>query len=70
MQYLFLSALTIVARIHTDPRKFLDVLESEKCIYVPLKVLQSMGGFLNVLENVVSSLLYVSHTGSARTNCQ
>ena len=49
----------VVFGVHTDPQ---NVLEFENYIQVPLHVLELMGVFLDVLQNIISMLLYISPT--------
>ena len=48
----------IVSKVNTDPRMFLNVLEFDKYIKVPLNVLELMTS--SVLENIISTMLYIS----------
>ena len=44
--------------LHTDPQKFLNILESEYLAH--LSVLELMAVFLNVLEDIISVSLRIS----------
>ena len=46
--------------VRTYPQMFLNVPEFETFIEVPLNVLELMGVLLDVLENIISTLLYIS----------
>ena len=45
--------MRITGRVRTDSQMFLNVLEFEYFIYVPLNVFEFIAMFLNVLENVI-----------------